>query len=313
MHSKTCIVIVGPTAVGKTHLSLELAKQFGTSIISADSRQCFIELNIGVAKPSPAQLAEIKHYFINSHHVNEDVNAALFEKLSIEWCNQVFEKNDIVVMVGGTGLYVKAFVEGLDEVPPSSPAIREKISAEYISNGIEWLQQKVKEKDPVFFESGEIKNPQRMMRALEVMLISGRSILSFRSGKKRKRPFNILKIGLDLPRPNLYQRINERVDEMIRSGLEEEARSLLPFRNLNSLQTVGYSELFEYFDGKTSFEHCIELIKQNTRHYAKRQLTWFKKDLSIHWVDAAETAASTAFINKLSTTFIDPDQVNFDG
>src|SRR5262245_25849041 len=150
MNKKTCIVIVGPTAVGKTSLSIELAKRFNTSIISADSRQCFIELNIGVAKPSPAQLAEVKHYFINSHHVNEEVNAALFEKLSLEWCNQVFEKNDIAIMVGGTGLYVKAFAEGLDEVPPSSPGIRDKVNAEYNANGIEWLQQKVKEKDPGF-------------------------------------------------------------------------------------------------------------------------------------------------------------------
>jgi tRNA dimethylallyltransferase len=312
MNLKTCIVIVGPTAVGKTNLSLELARQFSTSIISADSRQCFKELNIGVAKPSPAELAEVKHFFINSHHINEEVNAALFEKLAIAWCNQIFEQKDIAIIVGGTGLYVKAFIEGLDEMPPSSSQTRNQILAAYNAHGIQWLQQKLKESDPAFFESGEIHNPQRMLRALEVVLTSGRSILSFQSNKKRERPFNILKIGLDLPRPVLYQRINSRVDEMLASGLVEEARSLIPYRHLNSLQTVGYRELFEQLDGKLPMEKCIELIKQNSRHYAKRQLTWFRKDDTIHWFDAFKTASSTAFVNEWLTAFIDPDQGKFE-
>ncbi len=312
MNLKTCIVIVGPTAVGKTNLSLELARQFSTSIISADSRQCFKELNIGVAKPSPAELAEVKHYFINSHSISEEVNAALFEKLSLEWCDQIFKHNNIAIMVGGTGLYVKAFTEGLDEVPPSSPHIRNEIISGYDAKGIEWLQQQIEQFDPTYFGTGELQNPQRMMRALEVMHVTGRSILSYQSNKKRQRPFNILKIGLDIPRPVLYQRINSRVDEMLASGLVEEARSLLQYRHFNALQTVGYRELFEQSDGKFSMEKCIELIKQNTRHYAKRQLTWFRKDETIHWFDALKTAAFTPFVNEWLTAFVDPDQGKFE-
>ena len=311
MSSKTCIVIVGPTAVGKTGLALHLARQFGTSIISADSRQCFIEMNIGVAKPSPHELNEVKHYFINSHHVYEDVNAALFEEKSLHWCNEIFKEKKIVIMVGGTGLYIKAFTEGLDEVPPSSTDIRNEIIANYNAYGLTWLQQQIQQSDPAFFEAGEMLNPQRLMRALEVMRISGRSILSFQSKERKIRPFNILKIGLSLPRAELYQRINQRVDDMISNGLVEEANTLVPYRHLNALQTVGYRELFEYFDGRISMEQCVELIKQNTRHYAKRQLTWFKKDESIHWFDAAETAATTAFVNEWLTGIIDQNQGNF--
>lgn len=308
MNKKTCIIILGPTAVGKTSLSLELAKQFGTSVISADSRQCFIEMNIGVAKPSPEQLAEVKHFFINSHHLDEEVNAAVFERSAIEWCNQIFKQNNVAIMVGGTGLYVKAFTEGLDEVPPSTIELRNQIRADYSQHGLEWLQQQVKKSDPFFFETGEMQNPQRLMRALEVIQISGRSILSFQLNKKKKRQFNILKIGLELPRAVLYDRINNRVDEMIQSGLVEEARSLFPYRHLNSLQTVGYKELFEHFDGKISMQEAIAFIKQNTRHYAKRQLTWFKKDDSIQWFDAIKTAACYAFVEDWLTKTIDPDQ-----
>ena len=311
MHTNTCIVIVGPTAVGKTNLSIELAKQFNTSIISADSRQCYIELNIGVAKPSAAELAEVKHYFINTHHVNEEVNAAVFEKCSLEWCNEILSRNNIAIMVGGTGLYVKAFTEGLDEVPPTSLQVRNQIISDYGLHGLEWLKLQVAASDPVFFEAGEMQNPQRMMRALEVFRISGRSILSFQSKKKKDRPFNILKIGLDLPREILYNRINERVDMMIESGLVNEARSLLPYKHFNSLQTVGYRELFDYFDGNISLEKCIDLIKQNTRHYAKRQLTWFRKDDTIHWFDGVKTAGCLAFVNEWLTNSVDQDQGNF--
>ncbi len=311
MYTKTCIIVVGPTAVGKTDLAIELAKQFNTSIISADSRQCFQELNIGVAKPSPQQLACIKHYFINSHHVDEEVNAALFEQLSLQWASEIFSERDIAVMVGGTGLYVKAFVEGLDEIPPSSPQLRKQIISRFELEGIEWLQRTIKDQDPVFYENGEILNPNRLIRALEVKTVSGRSILSFRSHQKKQRPFNILQLGLELPRENLYNNVNRRVDEMISSGLIEEARSLYPFRDLNALQTVGYAELFEYFDGKASLEKAIDLIKKNTRNYAKRQLTWFKKDGSIHWFTPAQKPAITAFVNRWLTDSIDPDQAVF--
>jgi tRNA dimethylallyltransferase len=305
MHNKTCIIIVGPTAVGKTSLSIELARQFNTSIISADSRQCFIELNIGVAKPSLEQLHAVKHYFINSHHVNEEVNAAVFERLALEWADEIFKHNNVAVMVGGTGLYVKAFAEGLDEVPPSSTEIRNNIISTYNEKGIAWLQQEIKERDPLYFAEGEIHNPQRMMRALEVVIVSGKSILSFRKGEQKKRPFDILTIGLEKPKAILYEQINRRVDEMIEAGLAEEVRKLIPFRELNALQTVGYKELFEFFDGKIKLEKSIELIKQNTRHYAKRQLTWFKRNRNIHWFDSAETLACTAFVNEWLTGRID--------
>ena len=303
MHKNTVIVIVGPTAVGKTDLSVQLAKYFHTSIISADSRQCFIELNTGVAKPSAQQLRDVKHYFINSHHINEEVNAAIFERLSLGWCEQIFKERDVAIMVGGTGLYINAFTNGLDEVPPSSPELRQQIVLDFNSKGIEWLQQQLKQLDPTYYEEGEIYNPQRMMRALEVVIISGRSILSFRSKTVKERPFNIIKIGLEKPRELLYEHINHRVNEMIDAGLIEEARSLLPYREFNSLQTVGYRELFEYFDGKMTLEKSIEMIKQNTRHYAKRQLTWFKKDLSIPWFLTSEIAACIEFVqNRVAET-----------
>jgi tRNA dimethylallyltransferase len=305
MGKKTVIIIVGPTAAGKTNFAIDVARHFDTSIISADSRQCFIELNIGVAKPTHTQLAEVKHYFINSHHVQDDVNAALFEKLSLEWTNEIFSSNDTAVMVGGTGLYIKAFISGLDEVPPSSTEVRNQIILAYESNGKEWLQQQLSQSDLEYFENGEMQNPQRMMRALEVFTISGRSILSFRLGKRKERPFRILQVGLDLPRAILYERINQRADEMFQAGLIEEARNLFPFRNLNALQTVGYKELFDHFSGKMSLEESIVLIKQNTRHYAKRQLTWFKKDASIHWLNAAESPARVDFVDNLLTGMVD--------
>jgi tRNA dimethylallyltransferase len=305
MHKKTTIVIVGPTASGKTNFSIDVAKHFGTSIISADSRQCFIELNIGVAKPTQAQLTAVKHYFINSHHVHDDVNAAVFESLSLQWANEIFTSNDTATMVGGTGLYVKAFISGLDEVPPASAEIRNEIVMAYEKHGKEWLQQQLSQWDHEYFQNGEMQNPQRMIRALEVFKISGRSILSFRSGKRKERPFRILQIGLDLPKEILYQRIDQRVDEMVKAGLVEEARRLFPFRKLNALQTVGYKELFDHFSGKISLEESILLIKQNTRHYAKRQLTWFRKDASIHWLNPAQTAASVEFVDNILTGMVD--------
>ena len=299
---KTCIVIVGPTASGKTSLSIDLASQLNTEIISADSRQCFKELNIGVAKPSPAQLQQVKHYFINSHSIHDEVNAAIYEKLSLQYAEEIFKKKDVAIVVGGTGLYIKAFCEGLDDMPPSDPSIRQKIISDFKSNGIEWLQKEIEQKDPQFFSNGEIQNPQRMMRALEVKLVSGRSITSFKTNPKKIRPFNIIKIGLDLPRMELYKNINERVDNMFEEGLIQEAKSLLPFRELNALQTVGYSELFDYFDKKLTAEGAEQNIKQNTRNYAKRQLTWFRKDPDIHWFHPAEIQNINEFANERLTS-----------
>jgi len=279
----TCIIIVGPTAVGKTALSVQLAQHFNTAIISCDSRQCFKELNIGVAKPSAEELNAVKHYFINSHSIHEAVNAATFENYALEKVNEIFENNRVAVMVGGTGLYVKAFCDGMDEVPEVEDAVRQNIISNYNTNGIGWLQEQLQQNDPEYFLKGEVQNPQRMMRALEVKLSSGQSILDFQTKQKKERDFDIIKIGLELPRPELVERINKRVDIMMEEGLLDEVRSLLPYQQLNALQTVGYRELFSYFNDEMSLEKAVESIKTNTRQYAKRQMTWFKKDEQIKW------------------------------
>lgn len=284
MSPKTVIIISGPTASGKTELALELAKHFSTCIISADSRQCFRELNIGVAKPSSSQLEEVKHFFINSHSIHEEVNASIFETLAIRWCDEIFAARDTVIICGGTGLYIKAFRDGLDEIPVIDEGIRKKILENYQDQGLTWLQETVRNADPILYKSGERSNPQRMMRALEVVQSTGRSILSFRNQQKKLRPFRILEFGLGIPRKELYQRINERVDNMMNTGLLDEVTSLLPYQHMNALQTVGYSELFEYLNGKCLLEESISKIKQNTRHYAKRQMTWLKKNENLIWL-----------------------------
>ncbi|MDE3183649.1 MAG: tRNA (adenosine(37)-N6)-dimethylallyltransferase MiaA [Bacteroidota bacterium] len=279
MNTKTCIIVSGPTAVGKTSYAIELALKHNTQIISADSRQCFKELYIGVAKPSVEQLEKVKHYFIDSHSIHEEVNAKIFEEYALKAVNEIFGKNDVAVMVGGTGLYIKAFAEGLDEIPGINESVRNEINDNYLEKGLDWLYNELKKNDPVFFAKGEMQNPQRMLRALEVKVSTGKSILEFHSKKKVKRDFEIKTVLLELPRGQLYNNINFRVDEMIANGLLKEAKSLYPYKSLNALQTVGYKELFDYFDGKISLEKAVEEIKKNTRHYAKRQMTWFKKNI----------------------------------
>ena len=285
MYAKTVIIITGPTAAGKTALSHAVARHFNTSIISADSRQCFRELNIGVAKPSAGELQSVKHEFINSHSIQDEVNAALFEEMSLQWADEIFSKRDVLVMVGGTGLYIKAFCEGLDPVPPTDEQLRIEIQEQFNRKGLSWLQEQIKLRDPAYFQSGENRNPHRMRRALEVMESTGRSILSFHNAPKKIRPFRIHFFGLQIPKDVLYQRINERVDYMMEAGLLGEVRSLIPFQHLNALQTVGYTELFEYLNGKSDLPDAISRIKQNTRHYAKRQMTWFRKNASIRWLE----------------------------
>ena len=285
---KTAILVVGSTAVGKTSIAVELAKRFNTEIISADSRQCFKELNIGVARPSERDLQMVRHHFIASHSIHENVNVGTFEQYALQKAEELLLRHNRVIVTGGTGLYLKAFCEGLDEIPGVPGDTRKEIISNYERNGLEWLQKQVQEKDPRFYTSGEIQNPHRLMRALEVTEATGRSILEFRSGQKETRGFNIVKIGLDLTKEQLHRNINSRVDQMIDGGLIEEATQLAPYKNLNALQTVGYTEIFEYLDGKLSLKEAVELIKKNTRHYAKRQMTWFKKDKEIKWFDPSE-------------------------
>ncbi|MBC7936668.1 MAG: tRNA (adenosine(37)-N6)-dimethylallyltransferase MiaA [Rhizobacter sp.] len=286
--NKTCIIIAGPTAVGKTAMAIQLAKYFSTEIISADSRQCYKELNIGVARPSAEELNAVPHHFIASHSIQQDISAADYENYALNCVNEIFIKRDIAVMVGGTGLYIKAFCEGLDQIPTIEASLRNNIKQQYQCNGIEWLQQQLKTTDLLYADKGEMQNPQRMMRALEVKAGTGQSIISFQAKQKKQRVFNIIKIGMELPRPVLYERINRRVDIMIEDGLLAEVKTVLPFKDRNALQTVGYRELFDYLEGFISFEKAVELIKQNSRHYAKRQLTWFKKDGEITWFDMAD-------------------------
>ncbi len=283
MNPKTVVIVCGPTAVGKTSLAIQLAKYFNTQIISADSRQCFKELNIGVAKPSRTELRQVHHYFINSHSIHDEVNAASFEQYAIQKADEVFEENDTAILVGGTGFYIKAFCEGLDIIPTIPDEIRNSINQQYNTKGLAWLQNELQTKDPLFWQTAEQQNPQRLTRALEVIEATGKSINSFRTGEKLQRPFNIIKIGLELPREQLYERINQRVNVMMQEGLLEEVKDLIPFKKLNALQTVGYKEFFEYLDGVFTLEQAIEVLKKHTRHYAKRQMTWFKKDEQIQW------------------------------
>ncbi len=283
LKENTVIIICGSTAAGKTSFAINLATQLQTEIISADSRQCFKELNIGVAKPSVQQLNEVKHYFINSHSIFDEVNAAVFEQYALHVANEIFKKHKIAVMVGGTGLYIKAFCEGLDEIPAVDETVRQQVNEMYEQNGLAHLQTELALKDPEFWQQAEQQNTQRLMRAMEVLLSTGQSITAFQKGKKEDRPFNIIKIGLEVPRQQLYDQINRRVDEMIEKGLVDEVRSLEPYQNLNALQTVGYREIFDYLNNQISLPDAINRIKTNTRHYAKRQLTWFKKDKDIQW------------------------------
>lgn len=284
--TKTLIVVAGPTALGKTAIAIEVARHYHTVVVSADSRQFFREMSIGTAKPNEEELAAVPHYFINSHSIHESFSVGDFEKQALALLDDLFKEHDIVVMAGGSGLYIKAVCEGFDELPVADPAIRRQLNEGYAESGITYLQDRLKAVDPEYFKEVDIHNPQRIIRALEVFETTGKPISSYRKSTINDRPFRIIKIGLNLPRDILYQQINQRVDKMIAQGLVDEVRSLLPYRDLNALNTVGYSELFDYIDGKITLETAIELIKQNTRRFAKRQLTWFRKDKDFQWLEA---------------------------
>ena len=286
----TVHIVVGPTAVGKTKYAIELAQQLNTEIISADARQCYQELNIGVARPSDEELAQVKHHFIASHSIQDTLNAGVFEQYALAKATELLEKFGSLVLVGGTGLYIKAFTEGMDQIPAIDPAIRNQIQQEVSTKGIDWLQDQVKQLDPDYWaiaDLGEQQNAQRLSRALEVMTGTGQSILSFQQQTKKVRPFKVQKIGLEMPREQLYDRINQRVLQMVEMGLEEEVKALRPQFHLNALQTVGYQEWLPYLEDNQSKEAVLQAIQQNTRHYAKRQMTWFKKDPEINWIQAS--------------------------
>ena len=287
----TVYIVVGPTAVGKTKYAITLAQKLKTEIISADARQCYQELNIGVARPSLEELNTVPHHFIASHSIQETVNAGTFEQYALAKSAELLAQFGSVVMVGGTGLYIKAFVEGMDQIPAIEPAVRSQIQQDLLIKGMDWLQAQVQAKDPAYWaqaDQGEQQNTQRLSRALEVMIGTGQSILRFQLLTKKTRSFNIQKIGLEMPRAQLYDRINQRVYQMVQMGLEEEVKALHPQFHLNALQTVGYQEWLPYLEGNQSKEAVVQAIQQNTRHYAKRQMTWFKKDPEIKWQQASE-------------------------
>ncbi|MBK7181978.1 MAG: tRNA (adenosine(37)-N6)-dimethylallyltransferase MiaA [Bacteroidetes bacterium] len=285
---KKLFVIVGPTAVGKTALSIQLAKAFDTEIVSADSRQFFKEMSIGTAKPNATEMGTIKHHFIDSHSISEEYNVGKFETEAIQVLNTLFETKNYAILVGGSGLYIDAICNGLDELPEASEEIRQQLKLLYEEKGIMALQEQLKELDLNYYNQVDLNNPQRLMRALEVCLSTGKTYSEQRAGKTKARNFTTIKIGLTTSREELYNRINKRVDEMLQQGLLDEVKSLLPYQNKNALQTVGYKELFDYLENKTSLEQAVALIKQHTRNFAKRQLTWFKRDEQIQWFEPNE-------------------------
>lgn len=289
MQKNTLIVVVGTTAIGKTAKAIELAQHFGCEIISCDSRQFFKEMTIGTAVPSPEELRAAPHHFIQNKSIFDSYNVGDFEKEALEKLDELFQKNPVQVMVGGSGLYVAAVVKGFDDFPEIENTVRENLRAEYEQKGIAFLQEKLKETDPFYYEKLKaenpqtLENPQRMMRYVEVSVGSQRPYSSFLNNKQKQRNFTPIFIGLEADREIIYDRINKRVDIMIANGLLDEARNLYQHKHLNALQTVGYRELFDYFDGKITLEFAIEEIKKNTRRFAKRQLTWFKRNPDILW------------------------------
>lgn len=299
---KYLIAIVGPTAIGKTAVSIALAKHFNSEIISADSRQFFKEMSIGTAVPSKDELAEVPHHFIQHISIEDEYNVGDFERDALRLLEEKFKHHDRLFLVGGSGLYIDAVLKGLDTFPEVNPKIREELQELFDQNGIEPLQEQLKQHDPEYYNKVDIQNPHRLIRALEVYIQSGKPYSSFLGKNKPDRPFEILKIGLQADRKVLYDRINKRVDIMIESGLLEEAKQLEGKKHLNALQTVGYKELFSFFENEISRESAIEEIKKNSRRYAKRQLTWIRKDEAVKWFEYNETIENIIEYIKLKTS-----------
>lgn len=297
--NKTLVVIVGPTGIGKTALAIALARHFSTEIISADSRQFFKEMEIGTAKPSPEELAAAPHHFIDSHSIETLFSTGDFEIQALQLLEELFKKQDLLIMVGGSGLYIDAVCNGLDDLPDTDLNIREKLKEQLEKEGIASIKEQLKTHDPEYYEKVDQANPQRMVRGLEFFLSTGEKLSSYQTNSKKQRPFNIIKIGLNMDRSALYQQINHRVDKMMEAGLLEEVKGLQDYRKYNALNTVGYSELFDYLDGNITLETAIDKIKQNTRRFAKRQLTWFRRDDSTAWFEPTESKAVILHIDKI--------------
>ena len=297
MNTKRLIVVVGATASGKTDLSISLARNYNAPIISTDSRQVFKGLPIGTAYPSQEQLQAVEHHFIGERELTENFNCGEYEKQALGRLETLFVKHDTVVAVGGSGLYIRALCEGMDDLPEADETLRTELAERLKSEGLESLLVQLKELDPEFYEVVDRQNPARVTRALEVCLTSGCKYSQLRKSERKARDFQIVKVGITMPREELYDRINRRVDIMINAGLEAEARAVLPYRDCNSLRTVGYSEMFDYFDGKITFDEAVELIKRNSRRYAKRQTTWFGRDNDIVWFNRGEEEQIIKYID----------------
>lgn len=296
--AKTLIVIIGPTAVGKTALCLDLAQHFGIPIINADSRQIYKELKIGTASPTDEQLAKVKHYFVGSLSLNDYYSASLFEQQTMEILEREFAKSDYALMVGGSMMYIDAVCNGIDDIPTVDDVTRETLKARLASEGLEPLVEELKQLDPEYYEIVDKQNPRRVVHGLEICLMTGKTYTSFRKREKKQRPFRIIKIGLNRDREELYDRINQRVDQMMDEGLLDEARNLYPMRHMNALNTVGYKEMFAYLDGKWTLEEAVERIKGNTRRYARKQLTWYKKDEQLRWFHPDEKENILSYISQ---------------
>ena len=296
---KRLVVIVGATGSGKTDLSIGVAEYFGAPIISTDSRQFYRGMAIGTAQPSAEQMARVEHHLVDCLDVSEEFNCGAYERVALERLAELFEKHDTVVAVGGSGLYIKALCEGMDDLPDAEPALREELLKRLETEGLESLVEQLRELDEVYYNEVDRCNPQRVLRAVEVCLTTGQPYSSLRKGGAKKRDFEIVKVGIDYPREELYDRINRRVDIMMAEGLEAEARAMLPHRHLNALQTVGFSEMFDYFDGTISKEEAVELIKRNSRRYAKRQMTWFRRDKDIRWFEKPNVEEVIAYLEQL--------------
>lgn len=303
-NNKLLVVIAGPTASGKTGLALTLAKHFNTEIISADSRQFYREIPIGTAAPTADQLAMIPHHFVGNLSIHDSYNVSQYEKEVLTLLNKKMDTLPVMIMVGGSGLYINAVCNGIDELPDPDPLLRTKLNDLFQKKGLPALQKLLAELDPEYYQQVDKNNPKRLLRAIEVCKQTGKKYSALRQNKTVKRPFHILKIGLELPRPILNQRIHLRTEQMMTAGWLDEAGTVYPFRHLNALNTVGYKELFAHFDGKLTLEEAVEKIKTNTRRYAKRQMTWFKKDPSIHWFHPEAAADILAFINQYQQSML---------
>ena len=293
----TLIVVVGPTGSGKSALAVRLANHYAAPIISTDSRQFYRNMAIGTAQPTTEELSAATHYFIADRDVDDDFNCGRYEAEALTLLDRLFAEHRYVVAVGGSGLYIQALCEGMDSLPEADESLRAELKERLESEGLEILVEQLRTLDPRYVDQVDVHNPSRVMRALEVCIATGRSYSEQRLGRRAERPFNIIKVGTDMPRDILYDRINRRVDMMVEQGLEQEARAMYPKRHLNALQTVGYRELFDYFDGRSSFTEAVELIKRNSRRYAKRQLTWFRRDDSIGWYLPDDFDAIVEFID----------------